>query len=217
MFRMEEIYHSVAQQLDEERRRRTSAVQMLTIAEKSNADFKEKLKTEEQQRKSAEAALKGAETQAESRRKLANDIKGQLVMTKEHIAALRQQLEEANKLKDLAEKARLQAEEDKLKVEKERDEAEQHGYDVGIAETEDALRAEVPAVCRAYCTQTWEEALNQVGIDVSSELRKPVNIVFPLALQIPNQKDTALPASQPINEAQSQRPSSTSQQAQGRE
>ena len=108
-FRMEEIYHSVAQQLDEERRRRISAVQTLTIAEKSNADLREKLKTEEQQRKSVEAALKGAETQAESQRKLANDIKGQLVSTKEQIAALRQQLEEANKLKDLAEKARLQA------------------------------------------------------------------------------------------------------------
>ena len=98
--------------------------------------------------------MKGAETQAESQRKLANDIKGQLVTTKEQMAALRQQLEEAIKLKDLAEKARLQAEEDRIKAEKERDEAEQHGYDVGVAETEDALRAEVPAVCRAYCTQT---------------------------------------------------------------
>ena len=142
-FRMEEIYHSVAQQLDHERRRRVFAVQTLTIAEKGNADLKEKLKTEEQQRKSAEAALKGAETQAESQKKLANDIKGQLVTTKEQMAALRQQLEEAIKLKDLAEKARLQAEEDRIKAEKERDEAEQHGYDVGVAETEDALRAEV--------------------------------------------------------------------------
>ena len=117
----------------------------------------------------------------------------------------------------MAEKARLQAEEDKLKAEKERDEAEQHGYDVGVAEIEDALRAEVPTVCRAYCTQTWEEALNQARIDVSFELRRPKNIVFPLALQIPNQKDTAPPASQPIKEDQSQHPSSTSQQAQGKE
>ena len=140
-----------------------------------------------------------------------------MVTTKEQIAALRQQLEEANKLKDLADKARLQAEEDKLKAEKERDEAEQHGYDVGVVETKDALRAEVPAVCHAYCTQTWEEALNQAGIDVSSELKKPENIVFPLALQIPNQKDTTPPASQPIKKAQSHHPSSTSQQAQGKE
>ena len=46
-----------------------------------------------------------------------------------------------------AEKAKAQAQ-----AERGRDEAEQHGYDVGMAETEDALRVEVPAVCRAYCT-----------------------------------------------------------------
>ena len=76
------------------------------------------------------------------------------------MTALKQQLEEANRLKDLVEKAKLQAEEDKVKAEKEKDEAEQHDYDVGVAETEDAIRTEVPAVCRAYCAQTWEEALN---------------------------------------------------------
>ena len=89
-FRMEEIYHSVAQQLDDERKRRVSAVQTLTIAENSNVDLREKLKAEEQERKSADAALKSAETQAESQRKLANEIKGQLVAAKEQIAALRQ-------------------------------------------------------------------------------------------------------------------------------
>ena len=114
-----------------------------------------------------------------------------MVTAKEQIAALRQQLEEANKLKALVEKAKMQAEEDKLKAEKERDEAEQHGYDVGVAETEDALRVEVPAVCRAYCAQTWEEALNQAGVEASSGLRKPESIIFPLALQIPKQTKTA--------------------------
>ena len=88
----------------------------------------------------------------------------------------------------------MQAEEDKAKAEKERAEAKQNGYDVGVAETEDALRVEVPAVCRAYCTQTWEEALNRAGIEASSKLRKLENIVFPLALQISSQKEVALPA-----------------------
>ena len=73
---MEEIYHSVAQQLDDERKRRVSTVQTLTIAKNSNADLREKLKAEEQQRKSVDAALKGAETQAENQRKLANELKG---------------------------------------------------------------------------------------------------------------------------------------------
>ena len=72
-------------------------------------------------------------------------------------------------------------------------------------------------MCRAYCTQTWEEALNQAGIATSSKLRKPENIVFPLALQILNQKEAAPLVSQPTKEAQSQHSPSTSQQEQGRE
>ena len=79
----------------------------------------------------------------------------------------------------------MQAEEDKVKAEKERDEAEQYGYDVSVAETEDALQAEVPVVCHAYCAQTWEKALNQAGIEALSELRKPESIIFPSALQVP--------------------------------
>ena len=61
-FRMVEIYHSVAQQLDDERKRRVSTMQTLTIAENSNTDLREKLKAEEQERKSADSALKSAET-----------------------------------------------------------------------------------------------------------------------------------------------------------
>ena len=113
----------------------------------------------------------------------AND---QLAASKKQLATLKKQLEEAQRLRDQAEKAKVKAEKAKAQAERERDEAEQHGYDVGVAETEDALRAEVPAVCHAYYTQTWEEALNRDGIDASSELRKPENIIFPPALQIPN-------------------------------
>ena len=76
------------------------------------------------------------------------------------MAALKKQLEEAQRLRDQAKKAKVEAEKAKAKAEREKDEVEQHGYDVGIAKTEDALRAEVPAVCRAYCAQTWEEAFN---------------------------------------------------------
>ena len=214
---MEEMYHSVSQQLEEERKRKGTAVQTLTIAENNNADLRQKLKAEEHARKSADAALKCAETQAESQRKLTNEAKEQLAASKEQVAALKQQLEEANKLKDQAEKGKMQAEEDKAKAEKERDEAEQHGYDVGVAETEDALRAKVPAVCRAYCAQTWEESLNQAGVEASSELRKPESIIFPPALQLPSQKEAAPPAPQPVKETQAQHPPSIGQQGQGKE
>ena len=94
-------------------------------------------------------------------------------------------MEETQRLRDQAEKARAKAEKAKAEVEKVRDEAEQHGYDVGVAKTEDALRAEVPAVCQAYCAQTWEGALNRARIDASSELRRPENIFFPLAIRAP--------------------------------
>ena len=63
------------------------------------------------------------------------------------MATLKKQLEEAQRLKDQGEKAKVEAEKAKAEAEKEKDEAEQHGYDVGMAETEDTLRAEVPAVC----------------------------------------------------------------------
>ena len=189
------MFHSLSQQLDDERKRRVITVQTLTIAENSNTDLRKKLTAEEQARKSVDATLKGVEKQAESQKKLTNEAKDQLAASNEQVAALKQQLEEAKKLKEQAKKARIQVEEDKARAEKERDEAEQHSYDVGVVETEDTLRTEVPAVCHTYCTQTWEEALNRVGIDASSELRKPENIVFPLALQIPHQKETAPPIS----------------------
>ena len=132
---------------------------------------------------------------------MAREANDQLATSNEQLAALKKQLEEAQRLRDQAEQVRVQAKEAKAKVEKERDEAEQHGYDVSIVETDDALRAEVPAVCRAYCTQTWEEALNQARIDASSELRKPENVIFPLALQIPNQKEATPLVSQLAEEA----------------
>ena len=76
-------------------------------------------------------------------------------------------MEETQRLREQAEKARAEAEKAKAEAKRVKDEAEQHGYDVGVAGTEDALRAEVPAICRAYYAQIWEEALNRAGIDAS--------------------------------------------------
>ena len=43
-------------------------------------------------------------------------------------------------------------------------EAEQRGYEVGIAETEKALRAEVPEVCRIYCGELGVRLLTVLGL-----------------------------------------------------
>ena len=105
----------------------------------------------------------------------------------------------------------------KAKAEREKDEAEQHGYDVGMAETEDALRAEVPIVCRAYCAQTLEEALNRVGSDAFFELRRLENIFFPLAIRVPNQKEAAPHVIPPAEDAQLQNPPPPNQQERAKE
>ena len=83
------MYHSISQQLDEERKQRITAVQTLTIVENSNTDLKKRLVAEEQAKKSADAALNGAKKQAESQRKLTNEAKEQLATSKEQVAALK--------------------------------------------------------------------------------------------------------------------------------
>ena len=74
----------LSQQLDDERKRRVTAVQTLTIA-----DIKKRLTAEEQARKSADVALKGAKRQAESQKKLAHEANEQLAASKEQLAALK--------------------------------------------------------------------------------------------------------------------------------
>ena len=91
----------------------------------------------------------------------AND---QLVASKEQLATLRKKLEEAQKLRDQAEKAKAEAEEAKAKAEREKDEAEQHCYDVGVDETDDALRAEIPVICHAYVLRPGKKPLIELGL-----------------------------------------------------
>ena len=74
--------NSLYQQLDEEKKRRAAAMQILAITENSNTNLKKRLTAEEQTGKSADAALKGAERQAESQRKLARKANDQLVASK---------------------------------------------------------------------------------------------------------------------------------------
>ncbi|XP_030931131.1 uncharacterized protein LOC115957027 [Quercus lobata] len=82
-----------------------------------------------------------------------------------------------------------------------KEQAEQKGYELGIAETEKALRAEVPEVCRIFCARTWSEALNRAGVEASSELRRPENVYYPEAIRssAPQsyQADTPSPAINP--------------------
>ena len=71
--------------------------------------------------------------------------------------------DEAVRAKEETEFSRTEAECSKKK-------AEEEAYDTGVAETKAALKAQVPGVCKLYCSQVWNEALKQAGVDTSSNL-----------------------------------------------
>ena len=52
-----------------------------------------------------------------------------------------------------------------------------------MAETQAALKAQVPRVCRLYSSQVWNETLKQAGIDASSNLWKAECVFYPPAIR----------------------------------
>ena len=106
------------------------------------------------------------------------------------MAALKKQLEEAQKLKYQAEKSREEVEKAKAEAEQATNDAEQKGYDFGVAETEENLRVEVPMVCCIYYAQTWNEALNRAGVEASSKLRKAENVFYPSVIRTSDPSST---------------------------
>ena len=53
----------------------------------------------------------------------------------------------------------------RAKAESSKEKAEEEAYDLGVAETQATLKAQVPGVCRLYCSQVWNEAFKQVGVE----------------------------------------------------
>ncbi|XP_030924213.1 titin homolog [Quercus lobata] len=183
--------------LDGERKRRVMAVQTLSKSEQDLADTRKKLQAEEEARKSAESASECYQKQAEEQARLLREANAELKKTQEQALAFKKHLEETQKLRERAEKLKEQAEKAKINAEQAMNEAEQRGYEVGIAETEKVLRAEVPEVCRIYCARTWNEALNRAGVEASSKLRRPENVFYPEAIRPsvlqPHQADALSP------------------------
>ena len=152
-------------------------MQTLNIAKQNNADLKKKFADEEHARWSTDSALEGTQRQAKDQRKHLCETTNQLKASKEQMVALREQLDEAQRLKDQAKKAKAKAKKARIEAEKARNEAEQKSYNLGIVKTE------VPAVCRIYCAQIWNEALNRAKVEASFELRKIDNIYYPPAMR----------------------------------
>ena len=175
--------NNLQDQWAKERGFRVEATKSLTTSEQNVEALKKRLADEESARKNADLAVSSFQRQAADQGKKLKEATDQLKAFKEKVSLLMNQLEEAQRLGARAEKEKDEAEKARAEAEKAKDEAEQRGYDEGVAETEDRFRNEVPIVCRAYCAQTWEEALNRAGIEPSSELRRPENTFFPSAIR----------------------------------
>ncbi|XP_030931098.1 uncharacterized protein LOC115956982 [Quercus lobata] len=171
-FRAKETVNYSHRKMKEEEGRRIAAMDAFHVAEKINQELKRKLLEEERERKSAVAALDNIERQAEGQRVLLCNVKDQLVASKKHIIALKKKLEEVEKAKDQAKKAREEAK-------KAREEAEQQGYDIGVADTKEALRAEVLGVYRTYCLQV------DTPLEVADLEKRSPNEVPPSSSSLP--------------------------------
>ena len=64
-----------------------------------------------------------------------------------------------------------------------KEKAEEEAYDLGVAKTQTALKAQVPRVCRLYCSQVWNKAFKQAEVDASSDLWKAEHVFNPLAIR----------------------------------
>ena len=80
-------------------------------------------------------------------------------------------------------KAKTEAEFAKTEAETTKDKAEEEAYDVGVAETQALLKAQIPGVCRLYYSQIWDEALKRAGVEASSDLWKAESIFYPPAIR----------------------------------
>ena len=80
--------------------------------------------------------------------------------------------------RDEALRAKAKAEFARMEAESSKEKAEEEAYNLGVAETQATLKAQVPRVCRLYCSQVWNEALRQAWVEASSNLWKVENVYY---------------------------------------
>ena len=80
-------------------------------------------------------------------------------------------------------RAKTEVEFARTEVESSKEKAKGEAYDLGVAETQATLKAQVLGVCRLYCSQVWNETLKQAGVEASFDLWKVENVYYPSAIQ----------------------------------
>ncbi|XP_050264195.1 uncharacterized protein LOC126708443 [Quercus robur] len=187
---MEEEVNKQSKAAENERSKRIDAARTLKTSEDDLAKAKDALKKAIRERGSASTGLDGAQKQAEEQTKRLLKAEDQLQIAKEQTSDLKKRLITAENAKGMAEyardeavRAKQEAEFARNEVEAARDKAEDKSYNTGVAETQASLKAQIPEVCRLYCSQVWEEALKRAGVDASFDLWKAESIFYPLAIR----------------------------------
>ena len=171
-------------------KKRITTSKTLEAAENELAKVKDDLTITTRERDNVSAGLASAQKQAKDQTKRALEAEDQLRIAKELIEDLNKQLVAAVHEKGVAEYARDEAQRAKQEAEFARNDAEaakntaeDDGYNMGVAETQATLKAQIPGVCRFYCSQVWEEALKRAGVDTSSDLWKAESVFYPAAIR----------------------------------
>ncbi|XP_050255930.1 uncharacterized protein LOC126701666 [Quercus robur] len=188
-YRLEDKAKGQSKSAELERNKRIEAVRTLKNSEADLAKAKEDLTEMTRAKDNVEAGLAGAQKQAEDQTRHLLFAEKQLEIAKEQISDLKKKLIEAENAKGVAEwardeavKAKTEAKFAKTEAETFKDKAEEEGYDAGVAETQAILKAQIPGVCRLYCSQVWNEALKRVGVEASSDLWKAKSVFYPPAI-----------------------------------
>ena len=144
---------------ENERSKRLVAARTLQASEEDLAKAKADLTDAIRERDSASAGLVSAQKQAEDQTKRLLEAEDQLQIAKDLIKDLSKKLAAAEHNKGVAEYARDEAIRAKREAEFARNEAEaaketaeDDGYNAGVAETQAILKAQIPGVCRLYCS-----------------------------------------------------------------
>ena len=187
---MEEMADEQGRALDLKREKHLDVRRTLKNSEANLLKVRENLKEATKAKDSVEAGLAGAQKLAEDQTRRLKNAEEQLQIAKEQIVDLKKKLVEAEKAKnvaiwarDEAVRAKDEAEFARIEAKCSKEKAEEEAYDTGVAKTEAALKAQVPGVCRLYCSQVWSEALKRAGVDALSDLWKAECVFYPFAIR----------------------------------
>ena len=127
--------------------------------------------------------MKSAEAQTEDQHKELYTTQLNLATEKAAVLDLQSKLQRAEEALKVAQEAAIAA--------------ETLTYECGVLETETRLTAEVTAVYREYCAETYNQALDRAGIPADSNLRRTDQVYYPEDLR-ENTTTPSPPAALPL-------------------